>query len=109
MTTAFKHGLVLDEMRAVDINDILQIVINVTGDSVPVGDMNQHTILLGAIPEIDSMAIINIILALEQRYGIRIDDEEVEQSVFESVGSLLEFTQTKLNRLQSSQGSADHG
>ena len=33
--------------------------------------------LLGAVPELDSMAVINVITALEDRFGIHIDDDEV--------------------------------
>ena len=86
-------------MSSADINDIIQIVVCVTGDSVTADSMTDSTQLLGAMPEIDSMGIINIILALEKRFGFQIEDEEVEQSVFETTGSLLRFVQAKLDTL----------
>lgn len=86
-------------MNSVDINDIVQIIINVTGKSDAVCTFTADTQLFGAMPEIDSMAIINIVLSLEKQYGFHIDDEEVEQAVFESVGSLSLFVATKLDNM----------
>lgn len=47
------------------------------------------TPLLGAIPELDSMAVVNLITALEERFDIVIDDDDVDGSTFESVGALV--------------------
>lgn len=93
-------------MLNVEIYDIAQIVISVTGSSCDKDTMDENTLLLGVMPEMDSMAIINTILALESRYHIDIDDEDVEQSVFESVGSLRRFVEAKLVKDISSQGAS---
>ncbi|MDD3380659.1 MAG: acyl carrier protein [Rugosibacter sp.] len=58
------------------------------------------TRLLGALPEFDSMTIINIITGLEDRFGIRVADDEIESSLFASVGSLLDFVQHKVAQLE---------
>ena len=52
--------------------------------------------LLGSIPELDSMAVIHIITALEERFGIVIDDDEISASIFYTVGSLATFIDQKL-------------
>jgi acyl carrier protein len=49
------------------------------------------THLLGAVPELDSMAVVSIIAALEERMGIVIDDSDIDGSTFETVGSLVDF------------------
>ena len=54
------------------------------------------TALLGAIPEFDSMAVVSIITALEDRYGFAVDDDEIDAAVFETVGSLVAFVEQKL-------------
>lgn len=54
------------------------------------------TPLLGAIPEFDSMAVVSIITGLEDRLGIAVDDDEIDASVFETVGSLVAFVERKL-------------
>jgi acyl carrier protein len=51
--------------------------------------------LLGAIPEFDSMAVVSIITELENRYGIVVEDDEIDADVFETVGSLLQFLERK--------------
>lgn len=55
-----------------------------------------ETPLLGAIPEFDSMAVVSIITALEERFGIAVEDDEIDASVFETVGSLVAFVEQKL-------------
>lgn len=54
------------------------------------------TPLLGAIPEFDSMAVVSIITALEDRFGFAVDDDEIDAAVFETVGSLVAFVEQKL-------------
>lgn len=84
-------------MSTPDINDIIQIVVSVTGGRVAASAITSDTQLLGSIPEIDSMGIMNIILALETRFGFQIDDEEVDAAIFENAGALHTFVQMKLN------------
>jgi acyl carrier protein len=55
------------------------------------------THLLGAIPELDSMAVVALITACEERFGIVIDDDDVEGSTFATVGSFSDFIGSKLS------------
>ena len=55
-----------------------------------------QTPLLGAIPELDSMAVVALITAMEDRFGIVAEDDEIDGSVFATVGSLVEFVEGKL-------------
>jgi acyl carrier protein len=55
------------------------------------------TALLGHVAELDSMAVVSILTALEERFGFAVDDDEVDGRTFESVGSLTRFVQQKLN------------
>lgn len=54
------------------------------------------TPLLGAIPELDSMAVVGVLTALEERFGIAVEDDEIDGSVFASVGALVGFVEVKL-------------
>lgn len=54
------------------------------------------TPLLGAIPELDSMAVVALITTLEERFGFFVDDDEIDGTVFASLGTLLDFVQGKL-------------
>lgn len=54
------------------------------------------TALLGAVPELDSMAVVGVINMLEERFGFIVEDDEIDGSSFASVGSLVEFVEGKL-------------
>jgi acyl carrier protein len=56
----------------------------------------RDTALLGAVPELDSMAVVTLITSLEERFGITIDDDDIEGATFGSVGSLVDFVAAKL-------------
>ena len=58
----------------------------------------RETRLLGAIPELDSMAVASLLTSLEDRYGFTIDDDEIDGSAFTTVGSLIDFVNGKLAR-----------
>ena len=53
------------------------------------------TPLLGAMPELDSMAVVALIAGFEDRFGFAVDDDEIEGSVFGTLGSLVEFVDRK--------------
>jgi len=54
------------------------------------------TPLLGALPELDSMAVVALITGMEERFGFMADDDEIDGSVFATVGSLVGFVENKL-------------
>jgi acyl carrier protein len=56
----------------------------------------RETHLLGAIPEFDSMAVVGMITTLEEHFGIVVDDDEIDGSVFATVGTLADFVDAKL-------------
>lgn len=51
------------------------------------------TPLLGALPELDSMAVAYLITALEEQFAIAIADDEIDGAAFETFGALVRFTQ----------------
>ena len=53
------------------------------------------TPLLGAIPELDSMAVVALISTLEERFGFMIDDDEIDGAAFASLGTLVDFVRGK--------------
>jgi acyl carrier protein len=56
-----------------------------------------ETPLLGSIPELDSMAVVGLITALEDRFGFAIEDDEIDGATFATVGSLVTFIKMKLD------------
>ena len=59
--------------------------------------LTEDSPLMGAVPELDSMGVVSLITAMEERWGFAIDDDEIDGQVFESVGSLRRFVQDKLD------------
>ncbi|OOG22750.1 acyl carrier protein [Thioalkalivibrio denitrificans] len=55
-----------------------------------------ETPLLGSLPELDSMAVVALITAIEEHYGIMVEDDEVDAETFETLGSLVAFVESKL-------------
>jgi acyl carrier protein len=68
-------------------------------DVLSLGDAGQRLTadspLLGSLPELDSMAVVSLIGALEERFGIAIDDDDLSASTFETLGSLADFVAAK--------------
>lgn len=54
------------------------------------------TPLLGALPELDSMAVVGLITMIEERFGFIVEDDEIDGSSFATVGSLVDFVEGKL-------------
>lgn len=57
----------------------------------------RNTPLLGAVPELDSMAVVGLITGMEERFGFMTDDDEIDGTTFATVGSLVDFVETKLH------------
>lgn len=72
---------------------MLDEVLSLNGRSA---SFTADTPLLGAIPELDSMAVVGLITGIEERFGVVVDDDDVDGNTFASVGSLTDFVQAKL-------------
>ena len=59
-----------------------------------------NTRLLGELPEFDSLSVVGLIEAAEERLGCQIDEDEITAEAFETVGSFAEFLKSQ-NRLGS--------
>ncbi len=71
-----------------DVLHLLDEVLSLNGRS---DSFTRDTLLLGAIPELDSMAVVNLIAGIEDRFGIVVDDDDIDGSTFATVGSLVDF------------------
>lgn len=78
------------------LNDVKQILTDVLALGAQGADLNAQSPLLGSIPELDSMAVVNLITALEGHFGITVEDDEISAATFETLGSLADFVAAKL-------------
>mgnify|MGYP000532097897 FL=1 len=76
-----------------EVLSLLDEILSLNGRSA---EFSKTTPLLGAIPELDSMAVVALITGLEDRFGFSVDDDEIEGSTFATLGSLIEFVDGKL-------------
>lgn len=54
------------------------------------------TPLLGAVPELDSMAVVGLLNLLEERFGFIVEDDEIDGATFATVGTLVGFVEGKM-------------
>ncbi|MCP4993529.1 MAG: acyl carrier protein, partial [Gammaproteobacteria bacterium] len=47
--------------------------------------------------EFDSMAVVSVITAIEDNFGVIVDDDEITAELFETVGSLHDFIAQKVD------------
>ena len=58
--------------------------------------LNDASELLGAIPELDSMAMLGVLTQIQDDFGVQIDDDEVSADLFTTFGDLKRFVEAKL-------------
>ncbi len=83
-----RQTMLLDDVKVV-VGRTLQI-------SARVLQMDAAAPLLGAVPELDSIAVVSLITALEEHFDITVADDEISAAAFETLGSLTRFIEGKL-------------
>lgn len=79
----------LEEVRAL-VSDTLQL-----GERG--ARLDASSPLLGSLPELDSIAVVGVITAIEEHYGIVFADDEISADTFATLGDLSSFVEQKLN------------
>jgi acyl carrier protein len=75
------------------IHEIKQLLIDTLSLDISPAEMDDDALLLGDIPEFDSMAIVAVITALEENYDFSSADDELTAEVFESIETVVAFVQ----------------
>ena len=79
----------LDQVRTV-LGRVLQL-------GAKADTLDGRSLLLGALPELDSMAVVHVLTAIEEHFGIVISDDEISAQAFNTLGALAEFVESKLD------------
>ena len=77
-------------------HEVLHVLEDVLSLKGRTSTFSSDTQLLGAVPELDSMAVAGLITSLEERFGFAIGDDEIDGATFATVGSLVNFVKGKL-------------
>lgn len=81
----------IDNIRSI-LKDVLQL-------GQRADKLDASTGLFGSIPEFDSVAVVTVLTALEDKFGILIEDDDISAETFETVGKLTAFVDQKLAAL----------
>jgi len=79
------------------LNEVKSVLVTTLGIEDRAASIDASTELFGGIPELDSLAVLELVTAIEDRFGITIEDEEFAGEIFETLGSLTEFVESKKN------------
>lgn len=80
---------------------MLEEIRKILTDALQLGDRGDNltadTPLLGNLPELDSMAVVTVITALEDHFGIIVEDDDISAETFATLGSLTSFIEEKIH------------
>jgi len=74
--------------------EVKKVIIYSIGTDAKLDVLTDDYQLVGNI--LDSMAVTNLIIALEEHFGFIFDDEELSAEAFETVSSLAELVKKKI-------------
>lgn len=89
----------MDTSRAT-FETVKSIIVKTLGIEERAETLNASTQLFGGIPELDSFAVVELAVSLEEQFRFQIDDSEFNGDIFETVGSLVEFVEEKTGSLK---------
>jgi acyl carrier protein len=81
----------MDTAASTTLDDVKALVAETLGIPERLGSMDASTRLLGELPELDSLAVAELIAAMEGRFGIDVDGADLTADVFETLGTLAAF------------------
>jgi acyl carrier protein len=73
------------------VTEVAGILASVLGIEERANSLTADTPLLGAMPELDSLAVVELITALSERYGFDPDDVDLSGDAFDTIGTLATF------------------
>jgi acyl carrier protein len=86
----------MDPNTTTSIDSVKAVIVETLGLEDRADTIDASTPLLGALPELDSLAVAELVVALEARFGIVFDGDDVTAEAFETLASLSELVDRKL-------------
>ena len=84
------------DVKTVD-HQLRALLVDVLGlPKARVHAFDPDTLLFGALPEFDSLAVANLLTGIEERLSVVIEDDDVEAEDFMTYGRLLAFATRKV-------------
>ncbi|WP_374458221.1 phosphopantetheine-binding protein [Nocardioides sp.] len=82
--------------RTDSLEGVVEVLTRTLGIEDRAASITRDTGLFGELPELDSLGVVELAAALEDRFDIVIDDDDFTGEVFESVGTLTDFVDDRL-------------
>ena len=95
MSSDVTAGPVSGTTGDVTLADVLDVVGTTLGIEDRVGTFDAGTALFGDLPELDSLAVLELVTALEDRFAITVDDDELTGGLLETAGTLHAFVRDR--------------
>ncbi len=73
------------------LDEVRTLVAEVLGITDRLSSLTEATALLGSMPELDSMAVAELIAAIEEKFGFEVDEADLTADVFDTMASLSDF------------------
>jgi len=80
---------------AVTLDAVKAVLVDALGLEDRADAMDAATPLFGSLPELDSLGVAELVVALEQRFDIEFDGDDVSAETFETLGSLAAVVEDK--------------
>lgn len=77
------------------IDRVIDVIVRTLGLDRSDTRLSADTALLDHLPELDSMAIVQLLVELEDAFGFEIDEDELSSDVFATVDSLARFVERR--------------
>lgn len=86
----------MNHPSASTLDAVRDVVVQALELDVHPSELTAQTIMFGAMPELDSLGVVALVAALEDHFGILVEDSEFGEDIFETVGTLTEFVDQHL-------------
>jgi acyl carrier protein len=77
------------------LDDVKSLLVETLGLEDRADTISSSTALFGNLPELDSLAVLELVTAIEDHFGVVVDDNEFTGDTFETLGSLAAFVDGK--------------
>jgi acyl carrier protein len=77
--------------------DALEIAVKILATNLQLerSELSSETEIVGNFPEFNSLTIVNIMNSIEEEVDCVIEDDEINTEIFETVGALAQFIDSK--------------
>jgi acyl carrier protein len=75
------------------VDQVKSLIGEILGIAARVRSMDASTELMGSLPELDSLAVAELLAAIEERFGFDVEYADITIDIFDTVGTLAAFVE----------------